>query len=214
MRIIFFLIISLTALTALSQNNEYLIKQNGDSVFGNIKLDNKIFTVSNSSLNTVFFNATDVKKIHSPAYKGDIVLPCILHIYSDDLDVLLRYQYISGDRDTVLILSEVYSTPKINLYWGTDVTKMQYYFYKTPVDSVPVQLFVNYSLGGGATAVFEKKDVRGLESLTHLEVMKGFVNQLKLVMGDCKKLSGFNWDMLDYRVYSLKNLIKKYNKCK
>ena len=91
---------------------------------------------------------------------------------------------------------------------------MQYYFYKTPLDSVPVQLFVNYSLGGGATAVFDKRDVRGIESLTHLEVMKGFVNQLKLVMGDCKKLSGFNWDLLDYRVYSLKNLIKKYNKCK
>jgi ferritin len=77
-----------------------------------------------------------------------------------------------------------------------------------------VQLYVNYALGGGSQASFDKIDVRGEESITHLEVMKGYINQLREIMKNCKNISETTWEQLDYRIYSLKNLIRKYNKCK
>ena len=213
MKIICCLLLILASFTAVCQEKAYLIKQSGDTLYGDIQLKNKQFIVSGANLSSVTLPATDVKKIHSSNFKGEYVLPCQLHIYADDLEILLKYEYISGDRDTVLVLDEVYSTPKMNLYWCKDVSKMQYYFYKTPTDPLPIQLYINYALGGGAQANFDKAYVKGQESIVHLEVQKGFVNQLRLVMGDCKKISNTNWEQLDYRIYSLKALINKYNKC-
>ena len=214
MRTICLLVLNFALASAFCQKNEWLVKQNGDTLYGQIEMLNKEFVVTGPAASNTIVKAADVKRIHSPHFNGEIVLPCILHIYADDLELLLKYEYISGDRDTVLVLDEVYSSPKMNLYFSKDVFKMQYYFYKTPQDPVPVQLYINYALGGGAQANFDKAYVKGQESIVHLEVQKGFVNQLKLIMGDCKNISETYWEQLDYRLYSLKGLLNKYNKCK
>ncbi len=213
MKIISCILLTLASFTAVCQEKEYLVKHNGDTLYGDIQLKNRQFIVSGANLSSVTLPAKDIKKIHSSNFKGEYVVPCQLHIYADDLEILLKYEYFMGDIDTVLVLDQVYSTPKMNLYWCTDVNKMQYYFYKTPKDILPIQLYINYALGGGAQAYFDKAYVRGQESIVHLEVQKGFVNQLRLIMGDCKDISTTNWEQLDYRIYSLKALIKKYNKC-
>jgi hypothetical protein len=113
-----------------------------------------------------------------------------------------------------MILNEVYTTPKMNLYWGVDNFRQQYYFYKTPSDSLPIQLYINYSLGNGLAGNVGDQVQKGNYGSSHIVVQKGYVNQLRLIMGDCKKISDEEWNMLDYRVYSLKAVIKRYNKCK
>ena len=214
MKVIFLLVLTFASITAVCQKNEWLVKQNGDTLYGEIELKNLEFNIQGPAGGNSVISAAEVKTIHSPNFKGQLVLPCKLHIYADDLELLLKYQYISGDRDTVLVLDEVYSSPKMNLYSCKDVFRMQYYFYNTPENALPVQLYINYALGGGAQANFDKAYVKGQEAVVHLEVQKGYVNQLKLIMGDCKKISETYWEQLDYRLYSLRALIKKYNKCK
>lgn len=57
-------------------------------------------------------------------------------------------------------------------------------------------------------------NVKEMNAAPHVVVQKGYINQLRFIMGDCKKISDEEWEMLDYRIYSLKALIKRYNKCK
>jgi len=213
MRTLFGILLSIVSLTARGQQKDYLVKQNGDTLYGNIVVKNGQFTVNVIGLETVIVDAEDVKELKSSDYKGTVVLPCRLHTYSDNLETLEKYYYQSIDIDTVLILSEVYSTPKMNLYWCKDDFGQQYYFYKTPANGLPVQLYVNYALGGGLMASFER-NVWGRDSQVHLEVQKGYVNQLRFVMQDCSNISEEMWEMLDYRIYSLKQLIKRYNSCR
>lgn len=198
----------------VGQNKEYLVKHNGDTLYGKIELRNKIFILTNTVGAVTELNAIEVKIVHSENIKFNTVVPCKLHVYFDDIADLERYQFVNSSRDTLMILDEVYSTPKMNLYWGVDNFRRQYYFYKTPADPLPIQLFINYSLGGGTSADLEKTYVRGIDTKNHLEVQKGYINQLRLIMGDCKKISDGEWEILDYRIYSLKSVIKKYNKCK
>jgi hypothetical protein len=213
MKTVFLLLFVIAAQHAFCQKKEYLIKQNGDTLFGEIVIMNKNVTITGASANSVVLSADDVKKIHSPKYKGQIVLPYKLHTYTDELTELQTNSYRNSLIDTVVVLDEVYTTPKMNLYFCKDVFKRQYYFYKTPADSLPIQLFVNYSLSGemrqNLTAIYSD-----FSSVTHVEIQKGYVNQLKLAMGDCNKIPESEWDALDYRIYSLKDIVKKYNKCK
>lgn len=204
-------LLSFISLVSFSQKKEWLVKQNGDTLFGEIHIKNKEFVISTSTNNTVILKATDVKSVQMNKHAGNIVLPCVLHTYTDNLEELEKYYYFGKELDTVLILSEVYSTPKMNLYWSQDAIKTQYYFYKTPTDSLPIQLYVNYSLGERNN--FGLAQTKGQTGI-HLVVQKGYVNQLRFIMGDCKKISEEEWAMLDYRIYSFKSLIKRYNKCK
>ena len=115
----------------------------------------------------------------------------------------------------MMILDEIYSTPKINLYFGKNTFKTHFYFYKTPSDSFPVQLVIRYYLQGGlANYDNDKARYRGDRSKLNIVEDKGYVNQLHAIMSECKKIPETMWELLSYRDYSLKQLIKKYNKCK
>jgi hypothetical protein len=197
-----------------SQQKDYLVKNNGDTIFGKIRLKNKIFTITNGE-STQIVQSTEVKKIDCNNYKGTTVVNCNLQLYNDDLsDLEMGWVNVSAS-DTVMVLQEIYTTPKINLYFGTDNFRRQYYFYKTPQDSFPVQLVVRYHLGGGLTAyAAHPEENRGERAKVHIEEDKGYVNQLMAIMGDCKKIPEGMWEILSYRDYSLKQLIKRYNKCK
>ena len=117
--------------------------------------------------------------------------------------------------DTVLVLDEIYSTPKMNLYYAKDKRLVPYYFYKTPQDSLPVQLIVFYHLDGGLGNYGNDPGKYANErSKTTIIEDKGFVNQLYAIMNGCKKFSEIDWELLAYSEYSLKRVIKKFNKCK
>ena len=100
------------SLNSFSQKGDYLIKNNGDTIWGVIKLNQKMFYVDN--VDHVEINAADVSKIKSDRYKGNTVVACKLQVYVDNL-ADLEIDYIKkGSVDTVLILDEIYTTPKIN----------------------------------------------------------------------------------------------------
>lgn len=197
----------------LCQNKDFIVTNTGDSIYGKIQLKNSYFIIANSTGPQTMY-ADNVKKIYGVNFKGHTVVHCNLHLYNDNLtDLQMGYAPIK-EKDTVMILKEIYSTEKINLYFGTDNLKTQYYFYSTPAEPVPVQLVVRYYLSGGLTSYAQSPaESRGDKSRMHIEVDKGFVNQLKRVMADCETIPEVIWDLLTYRDYSLKDLIKRYNSC-
>lgn len=196
-----------------SQKNDYLIKVSGDTLWGSITLKNQIFRVS--GLLTTEIDAIEVKKIKSDNYKGNTVVRCRLQLYADNIDDYELDFIKRGYVDTVMILDEILTTPKINLYFGMNNYKTQFYFYKTPSDTFPVQLVVRYYLQGGlANYSNDRPRYMGERSKVSIVEDKGYVNQLYALMGDCKKIPAAMWELLSYRDYSFKQLIKKYNKCK
>jgi len=196
-----------------AQDREFVVLRNGDTLAGRARFSQNKFLVEKAGGGITVFTPAQVSRVYSPEINNHVVVPCKLRLYKDNLSDLELYNNSVKDVDTVMILDEIYSTPKMNLYWGTDDFKLQYYFYKTPADSLPVQLYFSYVLAGGLTASSEK-GLTGDNSRVHLEPQKGFVNQLRFIMGDCKKIADGEWEILDYRSYSLKSVIKKYNKCK
>ena len=137
MKILFVLAAVCIGLTGFSQKGDYLIKNNGDTIWGDITLKNKHFYIKGSVVPG--YKAEDIAKIKSGSFKGSTVVRCSLQTYTDNL-ADLEIDYIQkGITDTVMVLDEIYSTPKINLYYGTNNFKSQFYFYKTPTDHKPVQ---------------------------------------------------------------------------
>lgn len=196
----------------ICQNRDYLVKNNGDTIWGEISLKNKTFYVSGRSASAV--NANEVSRIKSSKYRGNIVVPLKLLTYTDNLSDLQLDYIEKGTSDTVLVLDEIYNSPKINLYYATDEFKIPFYFYKTPADPQPVQLVIRYYLQGGlANYTNDRARYRGDKSRIQIVEDKGYVNQLYAIMGDCKKITQPMWDLLSYRDYSLKQIVKKYNKC-
>lgn len=210
----FFLITALViSCSGICQKKDYIVKSTGDTLWGGIKLKNNVFYVSGTEAAEV--NASEVKKIKSEFYKGNTVVPCRLLLYTDDLDAyeidFARREFI----DTVMILDEIMTTPKINLYYGVSSFRTPFYFYKTPADSLPVQLVIRYFLQGGlANYTNDRPKYMGDKSKLNIVEDKGYVNQLYAIMGDCKRISPGTWELLSYREYSFKEVIRKYNKCK
>lgn len=197
-----------------AQNSNYLVTSNGDTAYGNVSLNQKQFSLTTLDKKVQTFSADDVQFVYSSNFKGHAVVHCLLNTYTDNLyEMDLGYLPIRSV-DTVLILSEIYSTPKMNLYYCIDKKLTPYYFYKTPADSVPVQLVVRFWLDGGLTTYSRNvAGYRGERSRVHIEEQKGYVNQLKFLMKNCTAISEEDWELLDYRRYSLKKIIRKYNSC-
>jgi hypothetical protein len=213
MKFLFFIVALGFSLTGFSQSKDYLVKVNGDTIRGNIVLRDMIFYVGDTD--PVLVSADEVRKIKSARYKGSDVVHCKLQLYTDNLQDLELDWIKKGVTDTIMILENIYTTPKINLYFGMDNFKTQYYFYKTPSDSFPVQLVVRYYLQGGLDNYGkDRAKYKGERSKMNIVEDKGYVNQLHAIMGKCKKISERMWELLAYRDYSLKEVIKKYNQCK
>lgn len=201
-----------TSINCFSQKEDYLVKTTGDTVWGNIKLMNNTFYVGETKVQEV--NSNKVAKIKSSKYKGNIVIRCNLQLYTDNISELELDYMRKGVVDTVLILDEIYTTPKMNLYFVKNDYKVPFYFYKTPTDAQPIQLVIRYYLKGGLSNYFNNpSEYRGDKSRMNITEDKGYVNQLYAIMGKCKKIPPTMWELLSYRDYSFKQLIKKYNKC-
>ncbi|MEP7238675.1 MAG: hypothetical protein ABI685_12440 [Ferruginibacter sp.] len=212
MKIVFVLAAFCFSLGAFSQKGDYLVKNNGDTIWGDITLKNKIFYVNGTTPEVV--KADEVTTISSVNYKGSAVVHCNLLTYIDNLGDL-EIDYIEkGSTDTVMILKEIYATPKIILYYTQNNFKTPFYFYKTPADPKPIQLVIRYFLQGGlANYNNDRAKFRGDKSKVQIAEDKGYVNQLKALMGQCKNIPEAMWEQLSYRDYSLKKVIKRYNNC-
>jgi hypothetical protein len=212
MKLLFVFASFFISITGICQKGDYLVKNNGDTIWGDIKLKNKIFYVAGTPASEI--ETADVYKVKSKNYKGNTVVSVNLLTYSDNLSDLDIDFINKGRIDTVLILDEIYSTPKINLYYATDYMKTPFYFYKTPSDPKPLQLVIRYYLQGGLDNYNnDRSRYMGVRSKVQIAEDKGYVNQLYAIMGDCKKIPETMWELLSYRDYSLKQIIKKYNKC-
>lgn len=210
MRLLFVFTSFFISLSGISQKRDYLVKNNGDTVWGDIKLKNKIFYVDGTSA----YTATDISRIKSSQYRGNVVVSVSLLTYTDNIADLEIDFIEKGATDTVLILDEIYASPKINLYYATDEYKVPFYFYKTPSDPKPIQLVIHYYLQGGLSNYIDNRSkFRGEKSRIYISEDKGYVNQLYAIMGGCKKITQPVWDLLSYRDYSLKQIAKIYNKC-
>ncbi len=212
MKVLCSLVLLFISAAGFSQKGDYLIKNNGDTIWGDIRLKNKIFYVSGA--NPVEIAASEVSRVKSARYKGSVVLSCNLQLYADNIAEMELDYVVKGAVDTIMILDEIYSTPKMNLYYAVNDYKIPFYFYKTPADEKPVQLVIRYHLQGGlANYDDDRAKYRGQKSKVSIVEDKGYVNQLHAIMGDCKKIPDAMWELLSYRDYSFKQLIKKYNKC-
>lgn len=213
MKGLFVSLFCILAITVFCQKPDYIINNNGDTIWGNITVKNKLFFVDGTQV--VELAPEEIRKIRSIKYRGNTAIRCSLQNYTDNLTEL-DFDYIKrGVTDTILILEEIYITPKIILYGVKNNIKTQFYFYKTPSDPKPVQLIIRYQLKGGFTNYSnDPGKYRGEKSQVYVVEDKGYVNQLHAIMGDCSKIPPTMWELLTYRDYSLKQLIKKYNKCK
>jgi len=97
------------------------------------------------------------------------------------------------------------------LYEATDKDRAVYHFVKKPKDAKPLQLMVAY---------FTMHDVPRDQRLyrndrihSTLNQQKIYIDQLKGLMADCNKITPEDYVDMDYRNYSFKKIIKKYNKC-
>ncbi|MBK7375833.1 MAG: hypothetical protein KTQ13_04915 [Ferruginibacter sp.] len=210
------LLVSITLLLSLcgaGQNKDHLVKANGDTVWGSFRLKNQLFYTAGSD--PVQVSASEVRKIKSEYFKGNTVVPCRLLLYTDDIDSYEIDFMRKESVDTIMVLDEIMTTPKINLYYGVSNFRTPFYFYKTPADSLPLQLVIRYFLQGGlANYTNDRPKYMGDKSKLNIVEDKGYVNQLHAIMGDCKKIPSSTWELLSYRGYSFKKLIKQYNKCK
>jgi hypothetical protein len=212
MKLLFSFAALFISITGFCQKGDYLVKNNGDTIWGEINLKNKIFYVTGTTASVI--RAEEVSKVKSRKYRGSIVLPVKLLTYTDNLADLELDFIEKGSVDTVLILNEIYASPKINLYYATDSYKIPFYFYKTPSDPRPIQLVIRYYLQGGlANYTNDRARYRGDKSKIQIMEDKGYVNQLHAIMGGCNKITQPMWDLLSYRNYSLKQIAKIYNQC-
>lgn len=208
----FILCLSGIGLCGFSQAKDYIVKSNSDTVWGEIRIKNNKFYVNDTEHPEI--STDNVIKIKSSRYRGSSVLSCTLQQYSDNLAELEFDYIIRNSVDTILVLNEIYSTPKMNLYYAVDELRTPYYFYKTPSDSKPIQLVIRYYLQGGLTNYGNNRaKYRGEKSKVMVAEDKGYVNQLHAIMEECNNIPEAMWELLSYREYSFKQLIRRYNKC-
>ena len=99
MKLLFVVCTLFISVTGFSQKGDYLVKNNGDTIWGDIKLKNMMFYVKNAS--PLEINADDVTKVKSRNYKGSVVLRCNLLLYADNLSDLELDYIKKGVIDTV-----------------------------------------------------------------------------------------------------------------
>jgi hypothetical protein len=191
---------------AVAQNAEGLVMNNGDTVFCEYILKGNFISVKNAGSAARLVDTREVQSVFSNNNKYTVLF-LKLETFSDNPDEI--FDPVSKNRseyDTTLLLSELYSTPKLKLYSATDKRRVKYYFVKKPQDNQPAQLLIRYSV---YYAKIGEVITWGSPNLT---IQRIYIDQLKGLMADCTRLTAGDFDVVDYRDYSLKKIIKKYSK--
>jgi hypothetical protein len=194
---------------ASAQGTQGIITKNGDTIFCDYTVKSRYVTIKKTGSAPEMIESGKVLSAFSGG-ETFVVLFLTLETYSDVPDEI--FDPLTKSRsfyDTTLLLSSVYSSPKMNLYEATDKRKVRYYFVKTPKDSLPAQLLIRYSM------YFARAGELTTHGSPNLTIQRVYIDQLKGLMKDCPRLSGGDFEVVDYRGYSIKRIIKKYNKrCK
>jgi hypothetical protein len=201
--------LSIIFLHTVAQKNEGLVMNNGDTVFCDYTLNGNFISVKNEGRLTRLVDTRDVQSVFSNN-NSQTVLFLKLETFSDNPDEIFDpLSKNMSEYDTTLLLSEVYSTPKMKLYTATDKRKVQYYFVKKPQDIRPAQLLIRY-------AVYYARVGELINwGSPNLTIHRIYIDQLKGLMTDCPKMTYGDFEIVDYRDYSLKKIIRKYNRrCK
>ena len=198
------------SITAFAQSNEYIVKNNGDTVTGEVKILAKQIKVIRTPADTVTFNSEDVR-FFVKKNTAKIVLRLMLYGYTDDIAEIQSTSYSNPVYDTTILLTPVISGGKLNLFTGKDKRKVVYFFVQRQEDVAPIQLL--YSIGGDMPdRASWGHPFQYVNYITHHRI---YQVQLWEMTGDCEFISVVNLQALDYRESSLKAFIKRYNnKCK
>ena len=145
MKALIFILALLFSVTAFAQSNEYIVKNNGDTVTGEVKILTKQIKVIRTPADTITFNSEDIR-LFVKNNTAKIVLRLMLYGYTDDIIEIQSGTYSNPVYDTTILLNPVISGEKLNLFRGKDKRKIVYYFVQREDDVAPVQLL--YSIGG------------------------------------------------------------------
>ncbi len=203
-------LLSLLIISAQTYSQDFLVTHKGDTLRGEINIRDKKILLKQAGSSLKIFPADDVAYLSSGKYNG-LVVHCDLIIYSDKIDVVQKWNFNGGGiSDTVLVLKEIFSTTKMNLYEVFDKDRTVHYFVKKPTDTLPVQMMVHYFIEGNGDYSFSRNNAM----VSQITQQRIYADQLRVIMADCPKINQDDLEMLDYRSYSLKKIIRRYNKCK
>ncbi len=208
MKTIFIALLALVPAIAFSQSKEYIVKHNGDTIRGEVKILSKHVRVIKAPADTLTLNSEEVKFFGN----GNIVktvLRLTLYGYTDNLDEIQSSSYSNPVYDTTMLLTPLIAGEKMNLFTGKDKRKVVYFFVQMDGGMQPEQLL--YAIGG---AMPEKESWgRTYQYVNYVTHHKIFVNQILELTSACEDfVRGVNWIMLEYRESDLKALVKRYNK--
>jgi hypothetical protein len=191
---------------AHAQKTGGIIMNSGDTVFCEYTLKGNVISVKEPGSASKLIDAKGVQSVFS-GHENRMVLFVKLETFTDNPDEI--FDPLAKNRseyDTVLLLTEEYNSPKIKLYSAFDKRKVQYFFVQKPGESKPVQLLIRYSVYYARVGELINW---GSPNLT---IERLYIDQLKGIMADCPKLSAGDFEVADYRDYSLKKICRKYNK--
>lgn len=200
----------LFSVNAFAQSNEYIVKNNGDTVTGEVKILAKQIKVLKTHADTVTLNSEDVR-LYVKDKTVKPVLRLILYGYSDNIEEVQTYNYRNPVYDTTILLTPIITGEKLNFFTGKDKRKVVYFFVQWAGDIKAEQLL--YSVGG------EMRDKASwghpyqyVSYITHHLI---FIDQLNEMTKECEAITVGHLRMLEYRESSLKSFVKRYNKnCK
>lgn len=201
----------LFSITAIAQSKEYIVKQDGDTVTGAVKIFAKQINIIRLT-DTIIVNSEEVRFF----VKNNIaktVLRLMLYGYTDNIEEAQSTSYRDPVYDTTILLTSIINGENLNLFSGKDKRKVIYFFVQRPEDSIPVQLL--YSVGGNMPEKSSWSSLSRYLYVNYITHHRIFENQLYDMTGDCEYITEGNLRTLDYRESSLKTFIKRYNqKCK
>lgn len=211
MRAVILILLLFFSVNIFGQSNEYIVKNNGDTVTGEVKILAKQIKVIGTLADTLTFNSEDIR-FYVKKNTVKIVLRLMLYAYTDNIDEIQSPTYSNPVYDSTILLTPLISGEKLNLFRGQDKRKVVYYFVQRLEDMVPIQLL--YSIGGEMQA----KDSWGhpYEFLNYITHHRIFESQLRDMTSDCEYSKEVYLSMIDYRIESsIKKFINRYNKnCK
>lgn len=195
---------------AFAQSKEYIVKQNGDTIAGEVIILPKQIKVLKTHADTVTLNSEDVR-LYVKDKTVKPVLRLILYGYSDNIEEVQTYNYRNPVYDTTILLTPLITGERLNLFAGKDKRKVVYFFVQWVGDIKAEQLL--YSVGG------EMRDkaswghpYQWVNYVTHHLI---FIDQLNEMTKECEAITVGHLRMLEYRESNLKSFVKRYNKnCK
>ncbi len=205
MKLLFTVFCTLYVCSTFSQknNSSFLVTRNADTLYGIIDRIKDSVTITTIERRRAFL-VSDLrcfkngKKLHA-IYSGT------LYPFNDNID--RDKQMNISSYDTTLVLTSVYSSPKMDLMEGHDRFRRTYFFVQRPVDTMPIQMMVSYHY----QAQHNSSVAINLAKVMQVQV-KPYIQQLKNLMPGCN-ISNKEWEFMDYRSYSFKRIIQLYNKC-